>query len=968
MNDTDAALASAGESPEQGYCSLFEHHPDGIFKVDREGCFLSVNAAAERISGYSLEEFAGRPFAPLVAPDQVALTLACFHRVLQGVPQRFETALIHRNGHRVELRITAVPEIRSGEVVGVYGIAHDFTEQKRTRDTLSSRALDTAGVVGAEFFPMLVRELATALGVRYALVTTRVEGSEDRMRVLGFWSGDRLERSLEYSLPGTPCEQVLLTGETVYYPCRVAEFFPEHQLLVRLEVESYLGVPLRDGSGRCLGHLCVLDVQPLARDEQSEAIIRIFATRAAAELQRLDMERALLRSEERHRALVCSSTTVVWTADAQGRSPEVDAWMEAFTGLKRGEEAPPVWWLSALHPDDQPRIVSWAEALRCRKNFSSELRVRHAAGNYRYLSLRSIPLWEADGTFREWVGTLTDVTDRREAEEALRESRYLAQRIADICPAVVYIYDLFTESCLYTNCEVAAALGVDRDYLKALGSDMMPALMHPDDLSRFTDYLQRLQTLADGETATFEYRMRHSDGSWRWFHSRDAVFARDGEGRVTQTIGSALDITARKQMEDAREFLSEAGAVLSSSLDFQVTLNSLTRLCVPRLADYCLIYESQVDGSLRQVAQAHVDPERELLLECCGRLHQPERNHPGSVVSQAARTGEPVMLSEVPDGLIDAITSDPEVREIFHRVTSTSVMALPLSVRNETIGVLYFATAESGRRYDRNDLHLARRLATRAALSLDNARLYRHQKEIAQTLQQSLLPPRLPRIPRLDLAACYRPAYDGVEVGGDFYDLFELPDQSWTVIIGDVTGKGPAAAALTSLLRYTVRAVAMRAHTPSRVLTQLNETLLRDVESESFCTATCAHLRQAGNGVRLTVSCGGHPPALVLDRRGRVRSHGRPGVLLGAFPGMRFSDQSVRLGPGDTVVLYTDGVLEARVEGELFGMERLEALLAECSGLGAQAIATRIEQAVLEFQQGIPRDDIAILVLQLQPA
>jgi PAS domain S-box-containing protein len=236
--------------------------------------------------------------------------------------------------------------------------------------------------------------------------------------------------------------------------------------------------------------------------------------------------------------------------------------------------------------------------------------------------------------------------------------------------------------------------------------------------------------------------------------------------------------------------------------------------------------------------------------------------------------------------------------------------------------------------------------------------------QLAGTLQESLLPPELPDVPGVDLAAAYLPGGAGERIGGDFYDVFERARGDWSIVIGDVCGKGPQAAALTALTRYTIRAAAMRATRPSSILSELNQAVLRQ-HPERFCTAVYARLRRLPSGARLTVASGGHPLPLRIDAGGRVEKIGRPGRLLGVTPDCRLSDTVTDLAPGDVVVLYTDGVTEARRrDAGRFGEERLAALVA-APGLDPGTIVRRVEEAVLGFQEGDQQDDVALVALRV---
>ncbi|MDQ3569806.1 MAG: SpoIIE family protein phosphatase [Actinomycetota bacterium] len=243
-----------------------------------------------------------------------------------------------------------------------------------------------------------------------------------------------------------------------------------------------------------------------------------------------------------------------------------------------------------------------------------------------------------------------------------------------------------------------------------------------------------------------------------------------------------------------------------------------------------------------------------------------------------------------------------------------------------------------------------------------------HQRlaSLARTLQRSLLPPHLPEIPGLDVAARYRAAEDGLEVGGDFYDLFDTGGDGWGAVMGDVCGKGPEAAALTAVARHTVRAAAMREPRPSAVLVQLNDAVLHHDTDERFCTAVYGRVVPKPEGVSLSLSCGGHPLPLVLRRDGSVETAGRPGTLLGLFEDPDLSDSEVELAPGDAVVLFTDGATEAKRRHVLLGEDRLRAIVSTCAGLRAEDVARRVEDAVLTFHdEGTPKDDLAIMVLRV---
>jgi serine phosphatase RsbU (regulator of sigma subunit) len=300
------------------------------------------------------------------------------------------------------------------------------------------------------------------------------------------------------------------------------------------------------------------------------------------------------------------------------------------------------------------------------------------------------------------------------------------------------------------------------------------------------------------------------------------------------------------------------------------------------------------------------------------------------------------------------------VRELQLR----SVMIVPLAARGRTLGAMTYVWAESGNTYSSADLAFAQTLAARIALVIDNARLYRDRDHIARTLQQSLLPPDPPPIDGVDLAGRYRPSGEGIEVGGDFYDAFDIGGGEWTVALGDVCGKGPDAAALMGMVRHTIRAAAIRERAPARVLATVNAAVGRQTSEDQFCTAVAARLRPREDQVIVWICVAGHPPPVVLRGDGSLHWIRGAGALLGVFDDAQLAEDELRLTPGDTLILYTDGVTEERDARSAFGEEGIAAVLEGAAGASASEIVNRIERAVLAHGQGKPRDDIAILAVR----
>jgi PAS domain S-box-containing protein len=255
-------------------------------------------------------------------------------------------------------------------------------------------------------------------------------------------------------------------------------------------------------------------------------------------------------------------------------------------------------------------------------------------------------------------------------------------------------------------------------------------------------------------------------------------------------------------------------------------------------------------------------------------------------------------------------------------------------------------------------------LARIASLALENVRLEERERRIAGALQASLLPPRLPAIDGLDVGARYLAGGEGTLVGGDVYDLFPVGDE-WGFMVGDVCGKGAEAAALTAMVRYTLRAEAAHHARPRDVLELVNEAILRQFEDGRFCTVLHGRVRVDDGGARFRLASGGHPPPVVLRADGTIDAVAVGGPLLGVLPAVSHSDVLVALGPGDALVCFTDGVTEGRSAAGMFGDRGLVAAVAAAAGLPADAIADRVVRAALDYQGGQTQDDVAVLVLRV---
>ena len=453
--------------------------------------------------------------------------------------------------------------------------------------------------------------------------------------------------------------------------------------------------------------------------------------------------------------------------------------------------------------------------------------------------------------------------------------------------------------------------------------------------------------------------VRRDTGEAFWLLTKATLYEDPSGARLA--INIIEDVTDAKDAELRQRFLAEAGQLLASTLDYERTLEAVARMIVPRLADWCGIDMVDEHGDTHQVAVAHVDPAKVEMAHEMRRRYPPDSHAPTGLPA-ILRGGPAELYSDIPDELIAAAARDEEHLRIIRELGMRSAMAVPMRIANETLGAITLVSAESGRRFDALDLAFAEDLALRAATAIQNARLYAAQERVAQTLQASLLPERLPPLPGWEARAAYQAGERGADVGGDFYDILPVAS-GHLIVLGDVTGKGIQAAALTALVRHSGRTAARFDPRPAHVLALINEMLLEQPRL-SLVTAVCALLETDGNRARLTVASGGHPLPLRRRRGETPAALGDHGVLLGVGAEGEWTETAVEVLPGDTLLFYTDGVTETPgADRRRFGEGRLLDAMERASE-STDALLEEIDRALRAFQSGAAVDDRAMLAMR----
>ncbi|MFE6335263.1 SpoIIE family protein phosphatase [Streptomyces sp. NPDC057798] len=458
------------------------------------------------------------------------------------------------------------------------------------------------------------------------------------------------------------------------------------------------------------------------------------------------------------------------------------------------------------------------------------------------------------------------------------------------------------------------------------------------------------------------------------YSNEEALRLQFAADRIALAVESARLGELERLRRGSLSFLVEASDLLAGTLDRDQTLALMAQMTVPTLATWCAVYTIADQAS--EPYLSYVLHEDEELIDGIKSLLS-KIAPPDPVPTPGARIWSAPAQAAHQAALRTSMRS-LGLREPLPRASSGvgptlatasavggETVVLPLVARNRVIGMLTLGKP-TDEHFRQEILELAEDLSRRAALALDNARLYSERTAISQSLQRSLLPPELPEIEGVEVEVIYRAAGEGNEVGGDFYDLFPISDGAYGFAIGDVCGTGPNAAAVTGLARHALRLLAREGLSGPAVLERLNSAILDEGARSRFLTLLYGELRPQEDGsAELKVVCAGHPLPLRLRQDGTVEPAAEPQPLLGVMEDLELYEQTVTLDPGDVLLCVTDGVTERREGSRMLGDDGLTDVLTTCTGLTAGAVAARIMRAVERFASDAPSDDMAILAMRV---
>jgi PAS domain S-box-containing protein len=719
-------------------------------------------------------------------------------------------------------------------------------------------------------------------------------------------------------------------------------------------VGSYLGVPLVTDRGETVGALCVFDPAPRTWGELDEELLEQLGASVVAELELSALSGEYQSSLDRWELAIDAAGVGSFDWDLRTGQLLWDDRLLALFGYGRSEFGRTIEDFDGrCHPDDLARVhAALDEAISSCGVFESEYRVALPDGTTRWVAARGRAVPGADGKAVRFLGAAYDTTD-------VHDGQARTARVLEAMSAAFYSVDTSWRFS-YVNAEAERLLGRSREEL--LGGDiweLFPAAAGSDFESHFRE------AVATGQTATFEaYYPAPLDG---WYELR--VWP-SPDGLAVYF----LDITARRAARKRDEasarrsrLVADVTTGLSDTLDVEEAVGRLASLLVPELGDWCLVTLVDDDGSLRDVGWAHADPARQELTARYSAVRLAALT-PTSFVASALRTGQPAIVETDAARRIAEVLLPGEAQDLLRELAPGSGAVLPMQARGRTVGLLSVFQGPERGSYDAAEIDVARDVAARAALALDNARLFQQQRQLAEELQRSLLTPP-PEPDHMQVVVRYVPAAQAAQVGGDWYDAFLQPDGATMLVIGDVVGHDSVAAAAMGQVRGLLRGIAFTTQEgPAAVLTRL-DAAMEGLQVGTNATAVVARIEQSlderERGItHLRWSNAGHPPPMTVSPDGDVLVLAglEADLLLGFDPRSHRVESLVTLDRGTTVLLYTDGLVERRGQNLDEGLERLREALSELAPLPLDDLC---DELLARLLPEVNDDDVALVAVRL---
>src|SRR5262245_40106470 len=689
---------------EERFRLTIDEAPIGMALVALDGRFVRVNRVLCEIVGYTSAELTGLTFQAITHPDDLDADLAVAGQLARGeIPRyQFGKRYIRKDGTIVDIQLSA-SILRTREGAPLYYIVQieDITERKRAEAALKDSERRLTLALDSAQMGMWDLDLLTDTSVRslrhdqifgYS-VAVPIWGAAVFMTHVVPEDRDVAKRAFERAF----------VSDNFDMECRIR--WPDESI----HWISAKGRVYRDPKGnpvRMMG--TVLDITESKRAEE-----------------------ALQTSERELRELAESMPQIVWATSADGQNIYFNQQWVDYTGLTL-EESRGAGWITPFHPDDRQRAWNaWQHAVKHREAYALEGRLRRADGVYQWWLIRGVPLLSANGEIRKWFGTCTDIEQIKCIEQELKDANASLDAIIENIPLMLFIKESQSLRFVRFNRAGEDLLGWPRQtFIGKTDYDFWPQAQ-----AEFFIEKDR-ETLNDGKVVDIaEEPIETRRQGLRFLHTRK-VPIHDAEGHAIYLLGISEDITERRRIEQERQFLAEANESLSGSLDYEHTIGTVAELVVRHFADWCIVDVLEEHENLRRPKVTSADPANGAL---CARFEQVriDRTRP-YLVRPVIETGQPLLVEHVSPEFLESVAQSPEHLQSLRSVSPTSIMAVPVLMRGQLLGTIAFISSTPSRVYRAGDLRLAEALADRAAVAIENARLYRASVDASQLRDQVL--------------------------------------------------------------------------------------------------------------------------------------------------------------------------------------------------------------------------------------
>ncbi len=892
----------------------FEDAPDGIQVTDMTGHIVYANKAIEKTYGFTPEEQRGKHVSEMNAEPGFA-----DKHILPSIRNtghwEGEVLAKHKDGRIFSVSLTAsVVKDDQGKPIALTGISRDLTERKKAEEEKEKLLHD-------------VEERVKELNCLYSIAKI-VAIPDISLGELCQETAEIIPPSWQY--PEITCARILIHDQ-VYKTAN----FRKTKWLQAADITEY-------GSKAGTVEVYYLEESPVLYEgpflKEERYLIEGIAERLGSVAERKRAAEALEDQVARQTALLSATQAYVYLKDRDLKYIAMNNTMADMLGIdldsvpgKTDFDFFPKQDANSFRAFDRQVMESGVPVIDLEETYDTP------DGDTRWALTSKVPYHGPDGDVIGIVGTSMDITALKRTEIALASSEKKYRKLLELANDAIFVAEVETGIIVEANQKASELLGRPVEEIIGLHhTEVHPPENADHHREKFKQHVDEVR----GNTA--ELLVRHASGHDIAVEVSSSVVELDGKKFMK---GIFRDLTTRNRAKELGDSLNKVNSIINSTLKIsEVTEKVVATSAVAVGADSAAFFLAEGDHWVLE------------------QVHGPSPHEPGTKIPYDMLNPPPRMAENpAPVAISDACNDDRANKEMARKIGLRSLMLIPLVSDEQVLGMLIFRYFTKKVEFTSEELDFSTKLGASISLALENARLFSEQQRIASTLQKALLvvPEKLPHI---EFGHLYRSASEAAMVGGDFYDLFALQGDRVGIVVGDVSGKGLEAAALTSTLKHLIKGYAYEGHSPAAVMSKTNIVIMKETDSATFVT-TFVGILDTDSGV-LTYCCAGHPPPIIKRQNGDIDLLEPCCLPIGVLDFLDARDKQQRIKEGDLITLYTDGVIEARCASDMFGESRLIDFLRNTTKLSAAEAPGRIVDELTRCGCTLS-DDLAIVSLSL---